>query len=287
VSAPRVAACTAALKVGPLWRIRLARSAPRYLLYAVCAAGLLASLRFAVAPPRATRPAFERPNGVAEDLGAQGFATLFVRRYLTWNAAEPQASASAVEALGGLGAQDLGIELPTKGTERVLWTQVVQERLARPREHVFTVAAETDSEGLVYLTVDVERRPDGRLALAGYPAFVGAPSSASARLAQSGREVSEPLLSRVVSRALGNYLAGSSEELAADLAIGARVSVPGLRLRLDSLERLSWTPDGRSVVALVRATDDRATAYTLDYELDVLRVQGRWEVSAIQMDPST
>jgi hypothetical protein len=137
------------------------------------------------------------------------------------------------------------------------------------------------------LTVDVERRPEGSLALAGYPAFVGPPTSVSARPVPAGREISDASLSLVVTRALRNYLARSPDELAADLAAGARVSVPGLALGLESVQHLSWTPDGRSVLAVVRATDARGTAYTLGYELDVSRAQGRWEVSAVQMDPGT
>jgi hypothetical protein len=39
------------------------------------------------------------------------------------------------------------------------------------------------------------------------------------------------------------------------------------------------------VLATVAAQDARGVRYTLAYELDVLREQGRWEVSAVQMDP--
>jgi hypothetical protein len=35
----------------------------------------------------------------------------------------------------------------------------------------------------------------------------------------------------------------------------------------------------------VQAQNARGARYTLAYELDVARVQGRWEVSAIQTDP--
>jgi hypothetical protein len=99
------------------------------------------------------------------------------------------------------------------------------------------------------------------------------------------REVSEPALTTVVERALRNYLAGSSSELAADLALGARVSLPGDELSLQSLQSLRWAPGAGAVLALVQAQDQRGASYTLAYELDVLRAQGRWEVSAIQMGP--
>jgi hypothetical protein len=36
---------------------------------------------------------------------------------------------------------------------------------------------------------------------------------------------------------------------------------------------------------VVRAEDGRGVQYTLAYELDVTVAGGRWEVSAVQMDP--
>ena len=39
------------------------------------------------------------------------------------------------------------------------------------------------------------------------------------------------------------------------------------------------------MLAAVQAQDGRGAQYTLAYELDVARAQGRWEVSAVQMDP--
>ena len=53
------------------------------------------------------------------------------------------------------------------------------------------------------------------------------------------------------------------------------------------MQRLDWAPGAGAVLAVVQAQDARGARYTLAYELDVARVQGRWEVSAIQMDPDT
>jgi len=39
------------------------------------------------------------------------------------------------------------------------------------------------------------------------------------------------------------------------------------------------------VLAVVQAEDARGVRYTLAYEVDVVRAQGRWEISAIEMDP--
>jgi hypothetical protein len=270
----------------PLWRIRLVRSAPRYLFLASCTAGLLASARFAIAPPRPAAPK-ARVTSVAPDLAARGYATLFARRYLTWEAAKPEASSLALSAMSGPALEpDAGLTLPPSGEQRVLWAEVVQERSATPARHVYTVAAQTDTAGLVYLAVTVAREPDGRLALIGYPAFVGAPAADAAQTAAGGSEVDEAGLTTVVERALRNYLAASSEELSADLSAGARVAVPAASLTLISMSRLSWSADRRSVLAVVRASDARGAQYTLGYEADVEEVHGRWELSAIEVDPT-
>jgi hypothetical protein len=83
---------TVTIATRPLWQLRLAGDLPRYLLYALCLAGLAASARFAIAPPRPAAGAMTRPAPPPPDLAAEGYASLFARRYLTWDAAEPQAS---------------------------------------------------------------------------------------------------------------------------------------------------------------------------------------------------
>jgi hypothetical protein len=258
------------------------------MLHALALAGLLASGRFAIDPPRATVPAalLRRPAG--PDPAAAGFATLFARSYLTWQAQDPEAREHALAPFVGSGMDSgAGLQPPAAGEQRVLWTQVVQEREPQPAEHIYTVAAQTDTAGLLYLTVTVLHPQGGGLALGGYPAFVGPPASGPAQmpLAGSGRQVSDSELAIVVERALRNYLAGATSELAADLANGARVAPPAMALTLQALQSLQWAPGAGAVLATVAAQDQRGAQYTLAYELDVLRAQGRWEISAIQMDP--
>jgi Conjugative transposon protein TcpC len=280
---PRVTMTTS-----PLWRIRLTHELPRYLVCALSISGLLASARFAIAPPRPTASAAPVRTPPPRDLAAEGYASLFARRYLTWNAAEPEASQHALAAFVGSGIEpDAGLRLPQVGEQHVDWAEVVQERQSAPGQRVYTVAAQTDTAGLLYLTVSVGRTSDGGLALADYPAFVGAPSSSPAQVAARPHEVGDPALATVVERALRNYLAASASELAADLTSDARISLPGVGLSLLSMQRIDWLPDGRSVLAVVQAQDGRGARYTLGYELDVVLAQGRWEVSAIQMDPDT
>jgi hypothetical protein len=276
------------IRTRPLWRIRAAREWPRWLLSALAVAGLAASARFAIDPPRPATPRLAAPGPPPPDLAAEGFATQFARSYLTWSAAEPQAHETALAGFVGPGIDpDAGLQPPSSGEQRVEWAEVVQERELSPSQHVYTVAAQTDDAGLQYLTVSVVRTAAGSLALGGYPAFVGAPVSGPAQTqAQSqGREVSEPALATVVARALRNYLAASASELAADLTAHAHVSLPTTTLSLEAVQRLSWAPGAGAVLAVVAAQDARGARYTLTYELDVARVQGRWEISAIQMDP--
>jgi Conjugative transposon protein TcpC len=271
-----------------LWRIRLARELPRYLLCAVSLAGLLASARLAIAPPRAVSSASTVPRAQPADMAAESYAVLFARRYLTWSAAEPQSGANELQPFLGPGMEpDAGLQLPANGSQQVEWAEVVQAREPEPNQHVYTVAAQTDAAGLLYLTVAVARTSAGVLGLAGYPALVGAPAAGPAQLEAHLREVADPPLATVVERALRNYLGCEPGELAADLTAGARVSVPSMRLSLASVERLDWAPEGSSVLATVQARDARGVAYTLAYELDVAYVQGRWEVSAVQTDPDS
>jgi hypothetical protein len=280
----------ARVRVGtrPLWQIRVAREWPRYLLSALAVAGLAASARFAIDPPRPATPRVSAPGPAPPDLAAESFAVQFARSYLTWSAAEPQAHEAALAAFLGSGVDpDVGLQLPSSGAQRVEWAEVVQARESEPDEHVYTVAAQTDDAGPQYLTVSVVRTAGGSLALGGYPAFVGAPASGPAQVQAHGDEVNEPVLATVVGRALRNYLAASASELAADLTADARVSLPTTALSLESVQRLDWAQGTGAVIAVVAAADARGAHYTLAYELDVARVQGRWEVSAIQMDPDS
>lgn len=272
-----------------MWRLRLARELPRYLLQALAAMGLLASARFAIAPPHPV-PVRASTSGsaAAVDRAAEGFATLFTRSYLSWDSRDPEAHRLALAPFVGSWMEtEAGLQPPESGEQQVQWTQVVQVRELASGERLYTVAAQTDTAGLLYLSVGVVRESDGALALGGYPAFVGAPASTGAAVSAHLREVEDPALATVVTRALRNYLARAESELAADLAAGTRVSPLGRTLALQSLDSLGWSPSGRTVLATLRARDERGAQYTLTYELGVLLSAGRWEISAIQTNPDS
>lgn len=274
-----------------MWRLRLGRELPRLMLSAAAVAGLAASARNVLAPPRAPAPAAASSAAGAPDRAAEGFAVTFARRYLTWNAEEPGASAKALAAYSSPAAE-YGSPPQTGGapSQSVLWAEVVQARAVSPGVHAYTVAVQIatgqpEGAGLLYLAVEVRRTTTGGLALAAYPAFVGPPAVAQPAAGAHGREVSDPVLTTVVTRALRNYLAGAAADLQADLTPGAHVSLPTVALTLQSLRSLDWLPGGGTVQALVQASDQRGVQYELGYEVEVALQQGRWEVSAVQMDP--
>ena len=270
-----------------IWRIRLARELPRYLLQALALVGLFASARFAIAPPRPVLLRASTSPSVT-DRAAEGFATLFARSYLSWDARDPETHRLALAPfLGSWMEGEGGLQPPESGEQQVQWAQVVQVRQLSPAEQLDTVAAQTDTAGLLYLTVGVTRRSDGALALAGYPAFVGAPAITTAAAPPHLREVEDPALATVVTRALHNYLARAESELAADLTVNARVALPSQTLTLQSFDSLDWSASGRSVLATLRARDERGAQYTLTYELGVRLSAGRWEISAVQTNPDS
>lgn len=268
------------IQARPLWRLRLAQRLPRWLLGLVATAGLLASARYAIDPPR---PVLAARGQSGPDLAAEGFASLFAREYLSWSGGDLEARRESLEPFIGTSlAAEAGMQMPARGSQRVLWAEVVQESEPRPALHVYTVAADADPGGLVYLAVSVLHRRGDPLRLAGYPAFVGAPAAGAAEpVALEGGEVEDHGLATVVSRALRNYLAPSPSELAADLVPGAQVSTPRLHLTIERVQSLVWGSD-RVVVAVVDVRGEREAHYTLAYEVKVERVSGRWEVAAIE-----
>ncbi len=274
------------IRTYPRWRLKLVRELPRYAAIALAGFGALASARFAIAPPRPAAAPPAATAGPAVDRPAEGYAALFARRYLTWDAGAPLGDQQQLEPFAGSSLEpEAGFLPPSRGAQRVEWVEVVQSREPAPGQRVYTVAAQTRPAGLLYLTVGVTRTQTGALTLTGYPALVGPPSSQPAVAPPSLRPVEDPGLALVVKRALTNYLAGAGNDLAADLTPGAPVSAPTLPLELVAVSREGWAPGGGSVTATVQAVDERGARYTMTYELDVTRTQGRWEISAIQTDP--
>jgi len=180
-------------------------------------------------------------------------------------AAHFAAQTAARALVRGTGAEVVGDE--ARGTGRRLITVAV------------TAAKPT------YLAVLVGRDAQSRLVVYGPPAIVGPPPSVQSSVRDSSREVTDTGLVRVVRRVLGNYLRGERDDVAADLAVGARMSVPATRIRPRPVEAVSWLVPGRRVAALLSARLADGDLVELRYELGVVRAGGRWLVSQIHVDP--
>lgn len=269
-----------------LRRLRAARQVARVILLALAVAGIAASARMLLAPPRPVVRATPAPQG---DRAAEAVAAAFARAYLTLDGARPDGSRARLAALtGDQAAAALDADAPPLVRQRVRWVDAVAVALEPGRRRVVTVAADTDRLGLVHLAVTVARGADGSLRVEGPPALVGGAVVAAADADPDARaqEVDDPGMREVARRALENYLAGAARNLAADLTAAARVTLPDPPMRLVRMVALRWSVPGRVVAAAVEATDTDGVRYALRYELGVARAEDRWEIAAIGTDPT-
>jgi hypothetical protein len=245
---------------------RLRASAPRYLAVAIVGLLLILGIKSIVAPPQ---PA-SAPVSTAADEPSRSFALQFARAYLTYDARRPAGRNRALAALlPTTVAQGAGVFLES-GSQRVLWADIASDQTALVGGRVITVAAGISTQpDPVYLAVPVRHPPNGSVSLAGYPSFVGAPLVDTDAGGSSYEEVADPAVKEVVERVLRNYLAGSAQNLKADLSEEAHITLPTVDLSLETVEQLAWLGgEGSSaVLATLLARDTRNVTYTLTYEV--------------------
>jgi hypothetical protein len=270
-----------------LRRLELRSSLPRYVLYAVALIAIAHSL-IDLARPTARPVTVSRAGAL--DVGAAGYAVAFTRAYLSYDTANPAAQQTALSRFAGAGplGSGAGLTPPSSGSNSVTAAQVVGDRPAPGGGAMYTVEADTTRLGTVYLSVTVARARGGTLELVGEPALVGPPASAPAIAdpSQANQPVSDPGLTGVVTRALGDYLRGDSSDLQSNLATG--VPVPSLPPALAGVHvtRVAWQVPGKVVGVDVQASDRTGAGYSLHYALSVIR-EGRWYVTAIESSPNT
>lgn len=262
---------------------RLRARAPRYLFVALVAVLSLLGFRELVAP---TEPAPAAPSGPAVDYAAEDFAQRFARAYLTY---DPRRPGVRERALRGLVPDELEGDagLTPRERQRVLWTEVAQNQEALGGGRVLVVAAGVSTqEEPLYLAVPIRRGQGGALALSAYPSLVGAPTLGRAELVDR-EEVDDEQLVAVVERVVANYIAGERQNLAADLAPEARVSLPSRPLRLVSVDDVLWAGEvgSSAVLATVTARDEQGTTWTLTYEVGVDERGGRSYVTFVEVIP--
>lgn len=267
-----------------LRQTRVRANLPRYAVRGVIAILALAGIRAIVAgpPPVPPAPKVEAPG----DLAAESFAEAFTRAYLSWDPAAPEQRDERIATYVS-GELDAGAGLsPAQNTaQEVQWTATVGDRRDGPRRRTITVQAQTTAD-LVYLTVPVERDKRGFMFVAGYPALVGAPAVNTAASARIEPEVEDTGLDAVARRAITNYLAGELVDLRADLAPNASVSLPERKLRVTSIDEVTWAKQNERVAVLLNARGEDKSLWTLRYELSVHRTD-RWYVRSVSVDPTS
>ena len=274
-------------------RSRLGARAPRLALIGVCGVLCLAGLRVVIAGPANAETA-SGPDAtvVSQELTqVRGVAEAFTRAYFTWDHNHPDARAAALSPLvADAIAPDAGFSPPTETDQTVTWTATVAERTdPDAKVRYVTVAAATGRPGLVYLEVPVRRDPQGRIAVTDFPAVVGGPPRLAdgVRPGAAANGVSDAELAAVVRRAATNYLKGDAEDLRADLARGAVVSLPELRVNDAEPGALTWLDQPNGLVAVeVDLPNGGGGSLRLVYRLSVTR-SDRWYVRAINTNSTT
>ncbi len=252
--------------------VRLARLravAPRYLAIAVLAVLLLLGLRSLVSPPHPSTPSLP----ASADLPSRSFALQFARAYLTYDSNRPGVRLRELAALVPDNLDRNGGALPESGRQKVLWEEIASDQPSIAGGRVITVVAGLSTQRLpAYLAIPVRHPHNGRVSLADYPSFVGAPLVNTAAQSSSLEDVSNPVISEVVARVLRNYLLGSAANLRADLSDDAIVTLPTVSLHLERLVRLAWLGGANSgaVLATVTARDSKHVTYTLTYEVGIV-----------------
>ncbi len=271
---------------------RLRARAPRCAFLATAMVLCLAGLHSILMPPVPGVPA--KASGPPLDFAEQNFALAFSRAYLTYDGSRPEEREAALEPFAASGFEvGAGFTPPQAGTQRVQWANVAQIQRPLAGGVIITVAAKLSTVAKpVYLSVPINRDQGGAIYLAAYPSFVGPPLTTARPASEEGGEpVREDEVSVLVKRALANYLAGDAENLSADLADAATVTLPTSPLRLQAVDRLNWVSGngGGAVLATVSATDVHGGAYTLRYEIGVRRVAAAnpqlgpgWRVTYVQ-----
>lgn len=271
---------------------RLRARAPRYAflvgVLVLCLAGLHAIVfpTSPSAPPEAAGPPL--------DFAEQSFALAFSQAYLSYDAASPEVREAALEPFAASGFEfGAGFTPPQAGAQRVQWANVAQVQRPLSGGVIITVAAMLSTVARpVYLSVPINRGQGGAIYLAAYPSFVGPPLVTARPDGQEGGEpVQDGEVSALVKRTLANYLAGDAENLSADLADAATVTLPTNPLLLQSVDQLDWVSGkgGGAVLATVDATDPHGGTYTLRYEVGIRRVAAAdprlgpgWRVTYVQ-----
>jgi hypothetical protein len=227
------------------------------------------------------RTVVEISTKVVSDARAAWFALNFARAYLTWSTDPSVHEADLAQFIAPLADRDAGLTPAPATAEQVSWADIAAEQAGGPNVIRYTVAVGTE-HAVRYLAVAVGRGAGGLPVLAHYPALIASPAIDEAGALDGGSlpSVTDGAASAVLDRALGNYVSGSADNLAADLAPSAQVAPVAFGLTARGVQRLALEPSG-VVLATVRAADTAGDLFTLAYQVSLVQSHGRWEITRL------
>jgi hypothetical protein len=256
------------------WRARV----PRLAFTTACVILSLIGLRVALAGP--SKPLAATPRSVASTSDVDGFAEGFARAYLTVSPRDPGLRDRALKLYGYVADDAATGSVAT----RVAWTSVVASQARPGGGRIVTVLAD-DGRREWYLAITVAVDRSGRRSIATAPALVGPPATRPDPAAPAELEVDDRGLRQVAERVVRHFLAGDRADLAADLARGATVTTPPVATRLTSVEAITWVARPSRIAVAVTAAGLDHLRFSLRYELQVIRLGGRWLVREVQVNP--
>ena len=92
-------------------------------------------------------------------------------------------------------------------------------------------------------------------------------------------------LRQVADRVVRHYLGGDRADLVADLTRDAFVTYPPVAMRIAEVSAITWVQRPSRIAVAVTAEGPERLRLALRYELQVVRLGGRWLVRGIELDP--
>lgn len=218
----------------------------------------------------------------------RAFAADFARAYLTYNAKDPEASATAIRAFVEPELATAVVPEYGEDASRRAVGSVSVARVAKVDDsHALVTVAAAATGGTQYVSVPVARDANGGLVVSDLPSLTAPPALASvpAKETESLPASEREPIEDVVSRFLTAYLKGDSGELSFFVPAGTRITALAHEHELVDVTSLALAAPAqgrvRDVMATVRAKDAATGAtYGLRYRLQLVR-EDRWLVAAV------
>lgn len=248
---------------------------------------ILAGTRAILAGPATSRTIYTPAPASDTTLipSLEGYAESFAYRWLTWTPSTLEARSTALQGMVADGVDaNAGLTPPISGsgtTQKVTWATTVALRHPTPDVYRVVIAAHLAGGTTTYVEVPVARNAAGAVAIVDVPSIVGPPVTDPTLTFATEGPVDDSDLRTIAGRAITNYLTASRENLAADLAPGTTISLPGSPFGTPEVSQVTWVnEDAGTIVVDVRIPFSEGGQIVLRYPMSVTKTD-RWYVTAI------